>query len=510
MAFFIGRREELNRLVSLKNLQRPSLVVIKGRRRVGKSTLISEFAKGKRLISLTGIPPDPTTTAQDQRDVFSKQLCKQLNIPGVIFSSWLDAFYFLGEQITDEETVILFDEISWMGCRDHLFLGVFKIWWDTVGSLKKGHLAFILCGSISTWIQENILSSTAFYGRITLVLHLKSLSLPESIAFLKKKGFSCSIYEMLKMVCITGGIPWYLDLTDPKKSVDHNIDALCFQPAGQLVNEFEKIFHDLFGQKGSSYRRILEILVDGMKTQKEIRTSLGLQEGGTISQYLRHLILAGFISEHYQWSFNTKRPLKQKLYSLSDCFVRFHLKYVRPFSSQKTEHAWDTIMGFQLETLLLSNREFLFKALDIDPVHIVCDNPYIQSSTGRQKGCQIDYLIQTRFNSLLLCEFKFQRRELDSSITQELQAKCDALHVPKGYGKTVALFHMGGVASNVAENPFFYRVLDLRDLLEDMPVFPMSLFELRDGLNRLEDDEYWRTKTFKDIDELTQCVGNLL
>ena len=274
------------------------------------------------------------------------------------------------------------------------------------------------------------------------------------------------------------------------------------------MNEFETIFHDLFGKKGASYRKILEMLVGGMKTQKDIRTALGLQEGGTISQYLRHLIQAGFVSEHYQWSFNTTRPLKQKLYCLSDCFVRFHLKYVQPLRGQRTPHAWDTIMGFQLETLLLSNREFLFKALDIDPVHIVCDNPYMQSSTGRKKGCQIDYLIQTRFNSLLLCEFKFQRGELDSSITQEMQAKCAALHVPKGYGKAVALFHLGGVAPDVAMSPFFYRVLDLRFLLEDMPLFPMSLFELRDGLNKLENDEYWRTKTFKSIDELTECVGN--
>ena len=218
MDFFIGRREELNRLVGLKNLRRPSLVVIKGRRRVGKSALVIEFAKGKRLISLTGTAPDPSTTAQDQRDEFARQLGEQLGVAPQNFSSWFDAFSYLGKQITEEETVVLFDEISWMGSQDHLFLGVLKNWWDQVGSLKKGHLVFILCGSISTWIHENILSSTAFYGRITLVLHLRPLSLPESIAFLKKKGFSCSIYEMLKILCVAGGIPWYLDLTDPRKS----------------------------------------------------------------------------------------------------------------------------------------------------------------------------------------------------------------------------------------------------------------------------------------------------
>ncbi len=116
-------------------------------------------------------------------------------------------------------------------------------------------------------------------------------------------------------------------------------------------------------------------------------------------------------------------------------------------------------MGFQLESLLLTNREFLFKALGLEPANVVCDNPFLQRPTERKKGCQIDYLIE---ELLALCEEFF-----NSSILNELMEKSAALSIPRGFGKTVALFHIGGVSPQIEESPLLYRVIDLRDLLEE-------------------------------------------
>jgi uncharacterized protein len=478
MNLFLGRKQELSRLARLKRLKKASLVVIKGRRRIGKSTLVREFAKGKRLISLSGLPPAPGMTSQTQRDEFGDQLCVQLGLPRITFPTWSDAFRFLGSQIGahGSEVIVLFDEISWMCGLDPSFLGSLKTWWDQEASGKQG-LLLILCGSFSTWIEENILRSTGFVGRITLVLHLKPLSIQESVLFLRKKGFSGSIYEVLKILSVTGGIPWYLDLIDPKENADHNIYELCFEPTSQLINEFQTIFHDLFERKGEPYRKILQLLVEGMRTQEEIRHLLKLGKGGTLSDQLKNLVAAGFISEHYQWAFKEGAISKQKLYRLSDCFLRFQLKYVEPYrdlieqgSYKKTAvgklPGWDSIMGFQLESLLLTNREFLFQTLGLDPSIVTCDNPFIQTPTTRRKGCQIDYLIQTKLNSLIICEFKFSRNELNSSILNELKEKSEALSAPKGFGKALALFHIGGVSSKVEESPLLYRAVDLRDCLE--------------------------------------------
>lgn len=477
MDIFLGRKRELGRLSRLKRLKKASLVVIKGRRRVGKSTLVQEFAKGKRVISLSGLPPAPGITQHMQRDAFGDQLCVQLGLPRVTFPTWSDAFRFLSTQIGNEEIIILFDEISWMGGLDPSFLGTLKTWWDQEASKKQG-LILILCGSISTWIEKNILQSTGFVGRITLVIHLKPLSLQESICFLRKKGFSGSTYELLKILSVTGGIPWYLDLIDPKESADQNIYELCFEPASQLINEFETIFHDLFERKGEPYRKILQVLVEGMKTQQEIRELLKLEAGGTLSDQLENLIAAGFISEHYQWSLKKGTLGKQTLYRLSDCFLRFQLKYVEPYRELIAQGAykkaasgklpgWDAIMGFQLESLLLTNRELLFYALGLDPSTVIRDNPFIQTPTTRRRGCQIDYLIQTKMNSLIICEFKFSKNELSTSILNELQEKSERLSIPRGFGKALALFHIGGVSPKIEESPLLYRVVDLRALLEE-------------------------------------------
>lgn len=477
MNIFLGRKQELSRLSRLKRLKKASLVVIKGRRRIGKSTLVQEFAKGKKLISLSGLPPAPGMTQQKQRNEFGDQLCVQLGLPRVSFSTWSDAFRFLGSQIGNEDVIVLFDEISWMGGMDPSFLGSLKTWWDQEASKKQG-LVLILCGSISIWIEKNILRSTGFVGRISLVIHLKPLSIQESVCFLRKKGFSGSIYEVLKILSVTGGIPWYLDLIDPKESADQNIYELCFEPASQLVNEFQTIFHDLFAHKGEPYRKILQVLIDGMRTQQEIRTLLKLEAGGTLSDHLQNLVAAGFVSEHYQWSLKKGAIGKQKLYRLSDCFLRFQLKYVEPYrelieqgSYQKAATGklpgWDAIMGFQLESLLLTNREFLFHALGLDPSAVIRDNPFVQTSTTRRRGCQIDYLIQLKMNTLIVCEFKFSKNELNSSILTELKEKCETLAVPRGFGKTLALFHIGGVSSKIEESHLLYRIVDLRDLLEE-------------------------------------------
>lgn len=476
MAFFIGREHELSRIARLRRLKKASLVVIKGRRRVGKSTLVQEFAKGKKFLSLSGLPPAPGMTAQKQRDEFGNQLSLQVGLPRMTFSTWTDAFRFLGSQIDgDKETVVLLDEISWMGGHDPGFLGSLKTWWDQEGCKKSG-LVFILCGSISTWIEKNILHSTAFVGRISLVLHVKPLSLLESMQFLRKKGFKGSVFEAVKILSVTGGIPWYLDLIDPKETADQNIYELCFEPASQLVNEFQTIFHDLFERKGESYRKILQVLVEGMKTQLEIRAELQWEEGGFLSEYLKNLTTAGFISEHYQWSLRKGTFSKQKLYRLSDCFMRFQLKYVEPYRSLIEQGAyqksatgklpgWDSIMGFQLESLLLTNREFLFHTLGIDPTQVARDNPYVQTPTTRRKGCQIDYIIQTKMNTIIICEFKLSKNELSSSILDELKEKADLLQVPKGFGKVIALFHIGGASAKVEESSLLYRVVDLREYL---------------------------------------------
>ena len=279
------------------------------------------------------------------------------------------------------------------------------------------------------------------------------------------------------MLSIVGGIPWYLEQIMPQITTDQNLKRLCFDKDGLLVNEFDQIFHDLFNGRGTTYKRILKALKNGMKTLADIRESLDFAHSGTLSKLVEHLITCGFVSKHAGWSLKTAKLSKQSLYRISDPYIRFYLKYIEPNRSRIDqdyyEHVvlnqipgFDSIIGFQVETLLLQNRSLLLKAIGINPSDCVFDNPYQQKSTVRGKGCQIDYLVQTRTKNLYLCEFKFKRQEIGAEILDEIQEKINRLSVPRGFAITPVLFHIGGITETVLDNQYFYRIIDIADFLE--------------------------------------------
>jgi AAA+ ATPase superfamily predicted ATPase len=472
---FIGRKRELDRLAALYKKPTPSLVVVKGRRRIGKSRLIREFARivqPPRLWSFAGIAPEEGVSAQDQRDHFARQWALMLAIPPMTFQDWSDAFEHVSMH-TKPGDIILLDEISWMGSKDPSFIPKLKAWWDK----QITPMLLVFCGSVSTWIEENILKSTAFFGRVNLTIGLEALSIPEGDEFLRSRGMQLSHYETYELLSVLGGVPWYLEQLNPSMTADDNIKQLAFEKNGLLVSEFDRIFHDLFNGKGEAYKKILDSLKDGSRTLAEIRQRIKFANSGTLSNMMDNLIVAGFVVKQSLWSFKTSKALKQSLYRISDPYMRFYLKVIEPNlsaiadgefddSSLSTMPGFETHMGFQLEALLLQNRSLLIQKLGISPVDIVRSGPYRQTKTTTQPGCQIDFLVQTKTNSLLVGEFKFKRREIKSDIINEMKEKVSRLKTPKGFAKVPVLFHVSGVSDSVDISPYFYRIIDIVDFLE--------------------------------------------
>ncbi|MBX9889789.1 MAG: AAA family ATPase [Amoebophilaceae bacterium] len=473
---FIGRRAELERLKALYHTKTAKLVVIKGRRRIGKSRLITEFASRyatQRFWSFAGLAPQDGISAQAQRDHFARQLSFMLKVPPMTFLDWSDGLEYLSLHIT-AGNIILFDEISWMGAKDPTFIPKLKAWWDK----QTMHMLLVCCGSVSTWIEENILKSTAFFGRIHLTLTLEPLSIPESAEFLRKRGIQCSAYDRYKLLSVVGGIPWYLEQFNAEITADENIKQLAFEKNGLLVIEFDRIFHDLFNGKGTTYKKILNALKDGQKTLAEIRALIKFPYSGTLSQMMEHLMVAGFVHKQPLWSFKTTTRLKQSLYRITDPYMRFYLKMIEPNLSKisvggyqdmslETLPGFETHFGLQLEYLLLQNRPLLAKAIGIHGADILADGPYRQTKTTIQQGCQIDYLVQTATKNIFICEFKFKKREIGSGIMSEMQDKISALKVPRGFATVPVLFHLSGVADAIATSAYFYRIIDIVDFLED-------------------------------------------
>lgn len=475
---FIGRAAEIKNLRDVQKQKTPTLVVIKGRRRIGKSRLVEEFAKHSNFLRFSGLAPLEPMSAQDQRDAFKQQLGAQLGCTGLIFKDWADIFDFLGSNIPQKPCVILFDEISWMGSKDPTFLPKLKNAWDMVFS-KHNHLTLILCGSVSTWVEKNILNSTAFFGRVGLIVALEDLSLFESVSFLKAAGLRTSPEECLKFLSILGGIPWYLERLKPSHTADENIKQLCFTKSGLLVEEFDRIFHDLFSIKGAIYRNIIQILSVGHHTLCDLQEALKYPRSGTLSQHLKQLITAGFVSSHPAWSLKKRQIGKQSFYQLCDPYIRFYIKYMQPRLTQIKNGSfdykrlsdlpeWSSIMGLQLETLLLKNRKFIWELLNIHPQDILWDNPYNQKGTQKQRGIQVDYLIHTQQKVLYICEIKFSRQPIGVEIQKEVAQKIENLSVPKGFAVCPILIHTSSLTDNLLDSQFFFKTIDLNEVLENV------------------------------------------
>ena len=389
MHAFIGRQREIQRLKELQAKKTASFVLVKGRRRVGKSRLIQEFSQYfDTFYSFSGLPPDKKTKARHQLEEFSRQMAREFKTAPAQYNDWSDIFSAVGERVQTGKTLLLLDEISWMGSKDPAFLGKIKNLWDL--QLKNNdELVFVVCGSASAWIEKNILSNTGFVGRISYTLTLEELSLANCKEFWSK---NISAYEKLKVLAVTGGIPKYLEEIDPKTSTEDNIKKLCFSKGGMLVNEFDQMFSDIFLRKSRFYRHILECLSDGIKEPVTIARALESKHRGRISDYLWELGEAGFIKRDYTWDIKTGNDNKSSRYRLSDNYVRFYLKYIAKNQSKIKRNAfefrtltslpeWNTIMGFSFENLVLNNRKLIFDQLNLSPEDVVNENPFFQHKT---------------------------------------------------------------------------------------------------------------------------------
>ncbi len=467
---FVGRNAELQRLASLLKKKSASLVVLRGRRRIGKSRLVEEFAKGKRFYTFAGIPPTSELTAQDQKNIFAEQLGRQIGLVGIAAQDWSALFTLLAMHTREGRVVILLDEISWMGSGDPSFLGKLKNAWD-LEFKKNPKLILILCGSVSTWIEQNIVSSTAFFGRISVLMKLDELPLDECKELLESRGFRGSSYEIFKVLGVTGGIPWYLEQIQAGMNADDNIRDLCFRQDGVLFNEFDHIFHDLFERRSDVYRSIVEALSNAPMTFNSICEALKFSKSGTLSEYLEDLIQSGFITRDFTWSVKTGQASKLSLYRLSDNYLRFYLKQINPnrdrilrgsFEGQRISSlpGWNTLMALQFENLILKNRKKIWNWLNINPADIVNDNPFFQTGTTTRQGCQIDYLIQTRFNTLFACEIKFSINPLKSDVVSEVKDKMERLKLPKRFACWPVLVHVNGVSDTIQDNGYFTETID--------------------------------------------------
>lgn len=476
MRRFFGREAQMEKLESLWRKSTGSFVVVAGRRRIGKSTLVEEFAarSGCDFIEIAGLAPDERMTNQRQIDNFCERLSKATGMPEAKADCWAKAFDALEAALKHRGRVVVFlDEISWMGKYDSSFAAYLKNAWDVQFS-KHDRLIFIVAGSVSAWINRNIQRSKGFVGRISLDFTLHELSLSECLGFWGRRADRTSSRDILDILSVTGGVPKYLNEIDPSLSPDENIRRLCYDPDGYLFKDFDRIFDDVFGGSLASKKKILIALAEGPASVTELAQKFGSDPNGHLSRDLGELEEAGFVEGATGRNPTTGKPVREVRYRLSDNYTRFYLRYVMPkkesirhgfykYGSLDRLPGWDAVMGLQFENLVLNNIVALAPLIGLAGKNVESAAPYFRSGRKTGEGVQIDYLVQLP-RCTYIVEIKRKNR-IGKAIEEEVQQKLERLKLPRNQSVKLVLVYNGELDPTVEADGYFDYIIPVEQLL---------------------------------------------
>ena len=473
---FYGREMQMKALMALFNKRTASLVTCRGRRRIGKSTLIEVFADKSRgrFIKIEGVKPRKGFSDETQLKSFAEQLAAQTGADPTPASNWLNSFIRLNDKISDDErTVVLLDEVSWLGHFDEDFAETIKIAWDNYWK-KHPRLIVVLCGSVSSWIKDNIIDNGAFVGRRSLDVVVDELPLGECVKFWGRQAERLAPREIIDVLSVTGGVPRYLEEIDPALDANANIAKLCFSPHGILRDDFDDMFNDVITKLPAMCGRVLRSLVDGAKTVSDISEALGIARGGSVSETLDILSEAGLVRRDAGRNPETADLVRQPRYRLKDNYSRFYLKYIEPvkdmiddgsydFTSMSSMPGWDAVLGLAFENLVVNNYRELLPRLHLGGTLITSAAPYVRRKTKEREGCQVDLLIQSR-RSLYFVEIK-RKAEIGREVIEQVDSSVRSISRPEGVSAHTALVYDGNLSPVVEADGYFDAIVSFREVL---------------------------------------------
>ncbi|MBK9255377.1 MAG: AAA family ATPase [Saprospiraceae bacterium] len=415
----IGRQKEIQILSKAYASDKPELIAVFGRRRVGKTYLIRQYFGDKIDFELTGLKDG---NKQQQLRNFSyslKEAQKADEVPPMPLD-WLEAFHQLkvfleSQEDTATRKVVFIDELPWIAAGRSDFLTGFSYFWNSYAS--KSNIVVVICGSATAWMTQKIINDKGgLHNRVTQQIHLQPFTLTETEAFLRNKNIFLDRYQIILLYMAMGGIPLYLEQIQEGRSAIQNIDHICFNSHGFLRNEFDNLYSALFSN-ADRYMMIVAALSSSWKgmERSEIVWLTEIKDGGGLTAMLKDLEMSGFISSYVP--FGNKK--KNTLYRLIDCYSLFYLRFIQNIPKTETTsyqtlsqtQTWKTWTGYAYENICLLHIKNIKASLGIAGVQ-TNQYSFLAKSTDEYDGVQIDLLIDRHDNVINLCEIKFYNEEI--------------------------------------------------------------------------------------------------
>lgn len=321
---FIGRKTELEKLNS-EYEHDGAFVVVYGRRRVGKTTLIKEFIKDKTAFYFLATEELESQSMKRLAGVIGRTTNNGL-IQKASFTDWLDLFQIIANYKPNEKKILVIDEFPYLVKTNPAFPSILQNAWDEI--LKDNNVMLILSGSLIGMMQKHALSyDSPLYGRRTSQMRLSPL--PFSDVY---KAFDLSFDEALEQYAVTGGVPKYMEFFQDKRDLIDQLKEVVLSKSGFL---YEEPFFLLRSEAltGVNYFSIINAIADGNHKLGKIASTLSL-DTSSLTPYLTTLIDLGFIEKRTPITEKNPEKSRKGLYFISDNFIRFWFKYVYPYKGE--------------------------------------------------------------------------------------------------------------------------------------------------------------------------------
>jgi uncharacterized protein len=448
---FVGREREIAILQSEWESAQARMLILYGRRRVGKTRLVTHWINNVTPRALYWVA-EPTSSV-DQLRSFSQALFGfESNSPvpeDFSYGSWAQAFEQAARMSKYERFALVLDEFTYLIALEQGIAGILQNAWDH--QLKNSNIFLIISGSHVGMMERGVLSYQApLYGRATSKLHLQPLP------FKATKGMfpNYKADERVALYAIFGGVPAYWEQFDPNLNLDRNIKQHLLGDANLNEDEPRLLLQD-FVSDIHNYASILRAIAYGYRTPKEVASAAGLNERH-ISMYLSNLLQTGFVERRVPVTETSTS--RQGRHHITDPFLRFHYRFLSRRQAQLAlgvrdqalaeikRHLLDFIGTHTWEELC---REWLLRASGKNLL------PFLPDQVGSiwNREAQIDVAgVNFMDKTLILGECKWDRHPKDVGSLEKLIDKTDKVLPKDGQWKVFYLgFARRGWTSNAIE-----------------------------------------------------------
>lgn len=438
---FLGRKYELSELNSMYKKDGFKFIVIYGRRRVGKTSLISEFCRGKEHIFYIAIEQNDKVALES---FSSKVLEKFPTAKSIIdvFPSWDKAFEYISSQAGNQRIILAIDEYPYLVGSNPSISSILQKHIDT--GFKTSNIFLLLCGSSMSFMENQVLGyKSPLYGRRTAQFKIEPFDYYESSLFFKD---SSNVNKVLAYGA-AGGIPQYLATIAETDGVERGIYQSFFKKSGPLYEEPENLLKQEL-REPAVYNSIITAIANGASRLNEISTKTG-EDSKKCSKYLKSLLDLQIVEKEYPQGIKTERS---SLYRLKDNMFRFWYRFI-PKNITNIESG----LGEQvLKTRVMPEiSDYLGRVFeDICKEYIIRRNremtlPFMFNTIGRWWGTnpqtksqeEIDILAAYQDNAIF-GECKWRNEPLGVPVLNELIRKAEILK--KYRNNTYILFSKSG------------------------------------------------------------------